>query len=115
MSSPINGTVVAFVILGNHLEPFHTTILDTKSHSKATTARDYLAPMIQLWTPSGSCEGLPTQTVTTRTGTLKESPGSPLIVATIPPRITNQEPSTVGNWTPYLIPIPSVQEHTGWS
>ncbi|CAB4413085.1 unnamed protein product [Rhizophagus irregularis] len=37
----------------NHLVPFHTTILGTKSHSKATTARDYSAPIVQLFTPSG--------------------------------------------------------------
>jgi hypothetical protein len=37
----------------NHLVPFHTTILGTKSHSKATTARDYPAPIVQLFTPSG--------------------------------------------------------------
>ncbi|CAB4442730.1 unnamed protein product [Rhizophagus irregularis] len=37
----------------NHLVPFHTTNLGTESHSKATTARDYPAPIVQLFTPSG--------------------------------------------------------------
>ncbi|CAB4403314.1 unnamed protein product [Rhizophagus irregularis] len=37
---------------------------------------------------------------------LKETPGSPYS-GTIPPRITNQGPSVVGNRTPYLMPTPS--------
>ncbi|CAB4428259.1 unnamed protein product [Rhizophagus irregularis] len=37
---------------------------------------------------------------------LKETPGSPYI-GTIPPRITSQGPSAVGNRTPYLMPTPS--------
>ncbi|CAB4416155.1 unnamed protein product [Rhizophagus irregularis] len=44
----------------NHLVPFHTTILGTRSHSKATTACDYPAPIVQLFTPNGIlCNNVP--------------------------------------------------------
>ncbi|CAB4420646.1 unnamed protein product [Rhizophagus irregularis] len=55
-------------------------------------------------TPNGVLELITVGTI--RTGRPQGNPGSPYS-GTIPPRITNQGPSAVGNRTPYLMPTPS--------